>query len=69
MSLYRTDNPVADFEAWDAEQENALRELPVCSDCGNPIQDDFYYEFDCYFYCGDCVNDNHRKNTEDFVGG
>jgi hypothetical protein len=62
-----TDNPVADFERYDAEQENRLKELPICSDCGEPIQDEHYFEFDCYFYCEDCLS-NHRKYTEDFVG-
>ncbi len=64
--MSRTDNPIADFERHDAEQENRRKELPICSDCGEHIQDDFFYEFDCYFYCGDCVS-NHRKNTEDFI--
>lgn len=68
MSFYRTDNPVADFHRHDAEQQERLKELPECSDCGEPIQDDFYYEFDCYFYCADCVSDNHRKRVEDYVG-
>lgn len=67
MSFSRSDNPVADFERYDAEQESRRRELPICSDCGEHIQDEHYFEFDCYFYCADCVNDNHRKSTEDFV--
>ena len=66
MKFYRTDNPVADFEVWDAEQENRRKELPICSDCGEHIQSEHYFEFDCYFYCEDCLS-NHRKNTEDFI--
>ena len=67
MSFY-TNDPVADFHRYDAAQEDKLKELPECSDCHKPIQDDFYYEFDCYFYCWDCVCDNHRKCTEDYIG-
>ena len=66
--MSRTDNPIADFECYDAEQEKAKDKLPRCSECGEPIQDDFFYEFDCYFYCGDCVSDKHRKLVEDYVG-
>jgi hypothetical protein len=61
-------DPLADFDRWDAQQQNELKELPECADCGNPIQDEHYFEFDCYFYCWDCVCDNHRKSTEDFIG-
>ncbi|MBO5463753.1 MAG: hypothetical protein J6A49_10630 [Clostridia bacterium] len=64
--MSRTDNPVADFERYDAVQERAKEKLPRCSECGEPIQDDFFYDFDCYFYCADCVS-NHRKSTEDFI--
>lgn len=66
--MSRTDNPIADFERYDAVQEKAKEKLPRCSECGEPIQDDFFYEIDCYFYCEDCLRDNHRKSTEDFIG-
>ncbi len=67
MSFY-TDDPIADFHRHDAEQEDRLKDLPECSECGKPIQDDHYFEFDCYFYCWDCVCDNHRKSTDSFIG-
>lgn len=54
------------WERHDAEQQKALERLPKCSDCGEPIQSEDYFEFDCYFYCEDCVS-NHRKSTEDFI--
>lgn len=66
MSFY-SDDPVADFERYDAAQQDKLKELPECSECGEPIQDEHYYEFDCYFYCENCVCDKHRKRTEDFI--
>ena len=67
MSFY-TNDPIADFHRHDAEQEDRLKDLPECSECGNPIQDEHYYEFDCYFYCENCVCDNHRKSTDSFIG-
>lgn len=33
MGKYRTDDPVADFLAYDADQQKALARLPVCADC------------------------------------
>ena len=65
---YRTDDPIADFNRHEREQDKLLERLPKCADCGEPIQDDDYYEFDCYFYCWDCVNDNHKKSTDSFIG-
>jgi hypothetical protein len=59
------------YDLWEAhqrEQDKLLERLPKCADCGEPIQDDDYYEFDCYFYCWDCVCDNHRKSIDAYVG-
>ena len=58
------------YDLWvshDAEQQARLDDLPECSECGRPIQSDFYYEFDCYFYCEECL-ENHRKCIDSFVG-
>lgn len=67
MSSFTSD-PIADFHRYDAEQQQKLSELPVCSDCYEPIQGEHYFEFDCYFYCEDCLVNNHRKWVEDYVG-
>ncbi len=63
-----TDDPIADFARHDAMQQKRLEQFPECSDCGVAIQDK-YFEFDCYFYCSDCVDKYHKKDVEDFVGG
>ena len=55
-----TDDPVADFERWDAEQEEKLKKLPKCCECGEPIQDDSCFEIGGDYYCEDCMED-HRK--------
>lgn len=67
MSLYITDNPVADFDRWDEEQCRQEERLPICSECGEKIQDDFYYEFNDEVICSDCLDNNHRKWVEDYV--
>ena len=33
--------------------------LPKCSECGEPIQDDSYFEVGGDYYCEECM-DNHR---------
>jgi formylmethanofuran dehydrogenase subunit E len=65
--MYRTDNPIADFNRWDAEQERALSKLPECSECGEKITDEECYEFNDELICPECLKDNHRKWTEDYM--
>lgn len=67
MSRYYTDNPVADFNDWDSEQETKLERLPECSECGNKIQDEMCFEFNGELICEECLNDNHRKCTDDYL--
>lgn len=65
--FYRTDDPVADFMRYDAEQERALEKLPKCADCGNPIQNDHFYLINDEPICPDCLDSGYRKSTDDFI--
>jgi len=40
-----TDNPLADFDSWDREQNRMLEQLPVCSHCGQAIQEEELWDF------------------------
>ena len=62
-----TDNPLADFLRRDAEQTEWLDTLPVCAECGDPIQDEECFEFDFGLICPKCLNDNHSRYTDDFI--
>ena len=62
-----TDNPVRDFEAYDAQQQREQDRLPICSDCGNPIQTDKLFLINDEFICPECLIDNYRKDTADYV--
>ena len=62
--FYVTDDPIADFNRWDAEQQAKLDKLPKCAECGEPIQDDYCYEFNDSYLCEECLNENHRKAVE-----
>lgn len=57
------------YDLWkqhEAEKEEALAKLPKCSECGEHIQDDYYYDINGYIICESCLNDNYRKSTEDY---
>ena len=57
------------YDRWlqhDTEQENRLRDLPECSECGEPIQDEFCYEVNGEYICENCM-DSHKKCTEDLT--
>lgn len=62
-----TDDPIADFERYDAEQQAQLDKLPVCTYCDEPVQDDFYYEINGEVICETCLDRFFRKSVEDYV--
>lgn len=62
-----TDNPLADFESWDAEQTAKLERLPVCADCGEPVQDDHYYLINDEVICPDCLESGYRKEIDEYI--
>ena len=60
-----SDDPVADFERYDAEQENELQRLPVCCECGNPIQQEKAVRINGDWYCDECLDEMREYTTED----
>lgn len=62
-----TDNPVADYERHAAKQEAALARLPKCNDCGQPIQEEHFYNIGGKNICVDCLDNNYRKWVEDYI--
>ena len=57
-----SDNPIADFEAWDREQNRQLENLPECSDCGEPIQDEEAYYINGEWICESCM-EQYKKTV------
>ena len=43
--MYRTDNPIADFNRYDYEEQKWLVTRPICSVCGEPITTETAYRF------------------------
>ena len=65
---YRTDDPVADADRYFSEREERwLQSLPICSECGEPIQTEECYEINDELICPDCLEFNHRKRVEDYI--
>ena len=61
-----TDDPLRDFENWDAEQEEALSKLPICEICEEHIQQETAICIDGKWYCDHCLNEYCRKDVEDY---
>lgn len=66
MSFFRSDDPAADFARHDRGKERQLAKLPVCEDCGEPIQDEDYYDVDGEILCEECMKRKYRRKTEDY---
>lgn len=62
-----TDNPLADFASWNAEQTAELERLPVCADCGEPVQDDHYYLINDEVICPNCLESGYRKDIDEYI--
>ena len=65
--MYRTDDPDRDYDAWEAEQARERERLPICSECGNRIMDDFCYVINDEIICSDCLDSTYCKPTEDLM--
>ena len=65
--LMWTDDPVADYDRYDAQRQRELDRLPKCSECGEPIQSDYAYCISDELICEECLEDNHRKYVEDLI--
>lgn len=56
-------DPLDDFNRRDAEEAEWIDSLPHCEECGEPIQDDYYYNLDGEILCEDCLNKRYKKNN------
>lgn len=65
--MYRTDDPFVDLDRWLDEVELREKMLPRCSECSEPIYDDYYYEIDGKIYCQKCLDENFMRSTEDYI--
>ena len=57
------------YELWEAherEQEAALNDCPVCSYCGQHIQEERLFDIDGELYHMECAEKEFCKFTEDY---
>ena len=67
MSIYRTDDPIADYDRYLDEQDRQIAKLPVCIYCDHPIRDEKYYDINGECMCQSCLNEHHRKWVDEYV--
>lgn len=65
--MFYSDDPIVDFNCYDAEQQAKLNSLPRCSECDEPIQSEACYEINGELICEECLENNHKKWVEDFI--
>jgi len=63
--MYRTDDPLADFDRWDAEQSRQERELPCCVDCGEHIHQEDAVYMDGRWFCDSCLDSYRMAVTQE----
>lgn len=55
------------WASYEAQMERELARLPVCYECGEPIQDERCYKFDGELICQSCLEANHEVDTYDYI--
>lgn len=65
--VWYSDDPLKDFNNHDEEQNRWLATLPICADCGEPIQEEYCYEYNDEYICPRCNEDLHRKEVQYIV--
>ncbi len=63
VQMVWSDDPIADFNRHEAEQQKKLEQLPVCVDCGEPIQQETAVFLGGEWYCDSCI-DAYRMDVE-----
>lgn len=56
--MVRTDDPVRDYERYDAEQYKLEQKLPICPLCGERIYTERAVKLDGVYICDDCIEDS-----------
>ena len=59
--MFYSDDPAADADRYYAHLEKELENLPHCTICGEPIQDDYAYEFGEELWCEACVESMRKR--------
>lgn len=63
--MYRTDDPIADFNRWDEEQAAFEERLPRCEYCGEACYET-YYEINGEIICEECI-ESFRHDVDTYI--
>ena len=55
------------FAKHDSEQEEKLKNLPICKACGEPIQTEYCYGNNGKYICEHCLEENYRHEVADLI--
>lgn len=64
--MYRTDDPIADFNHYEEYKAEMRPRLPRCTYCNRAIDDD-YWQINDEPVCDKCLVKNHRKRIDDYI--
>lgn len=65
--MYITDDPVSDYDRYDAEHAIQLERLPRCICCGEHIQQETVVCINDELLCDTCITEYFRKPIEDYT--
>ena len=62
--LFRTDDPVLDFDRYDMELERRRARRPICERCGEHIQSENLWDINGTLYCPECARIEFEQETD-----
>ena len=65
--MFYSDDPVMDFQRYDAEQAERLEQYPKCAHCGHEITDERLFNINGELYHIGCAEEEFQKWTEDYM--
>ena len=65
--LSPTNDPIADFDRYEAEQQRRLERCPKCDYCNKHITEDNYYDINGDIVCEECLDSHFKRETEDYI--
>ena len=67
MLSFRTDDPLSDYDRYEAECEAWLKSRPVCVKCREHIQDQYAYLTENGWICDDCADESCTNENREEV--
>ena len=58
------------YELWERHeelQEQEREKLPLCDYCGHEIMEEHFYVIGSEYICQECLDDNFKKATVDYI--